>query len=126
VGRIPRDRVPRRRRTPTSRAAIGGRWIATFPELHDALIEKLPAGCVVDGEIVIATAHGLDFRRAADAAPSGGIAGGEAGEGDASRFVAFDLLAAAGKDLRDVPQGERRARLEKLLGTVKPPSISRR
>src|SRR5919197_1200017 len=32
-----------------------------FPELHDALIERLPAGCVVDGEIVIATAHGLDF-----------------------------------------------------------------
>src|SRR5689334_24295573 len=32
-----------------------------FPELHDALIEKLPDGCVVDGEIVIATRHGLDF-----------------------------------------------------------------
>src|SRR5690349_22083247 len=32
-----------------------------FPELHDALIEKLPDGCVVDGEIVIATRRGLDF-----------------------------------------------------------------
>src|ERR1051325_7294379 len=32
-----------------------------FPELHDALLEKLPKGCVIDGEIVIATAHGLDF-----------------------------------------------------------------
>src|SRR5678816_2150942 len=32
-----------------------------FPELHDALIEKLPDDCVVDGEIVIATGHGLDF-----------------------------------------------------------------
>ena len=25
-----------------------------FPELHDALFAKLPSGCVVDGEIVIA------------------------------------------------------------------------
>src|SRR6185295_9160112 len=31
-----------------------------FPELHDALI-ALPEGSVVDGEIVIATSHGLDF-----------------------------------------------------------------
>ena len=32
-----------------------------FPELHDALLERLPKDCVVDGEIVIATAQGLDF-----------------------------------------------------------------
>src|SRR2546426_8635887 len=32
-----------------------------FPELHEALLEKLPAGCVIDGEIVIATPRGLDF-----------------------------------------------------------------
>ena len=27
-----------------------------FPELHDALLEKLPKNCVIDGEIVIADA----------------------------------------------------------------------
>ncbi len=32
-----------------------------FPELHDALIERLPTPCVLDGEIVIATPDGLDF-----------------------------------------------------------------
>ena len=32
-----------------------------FPELHDIFLERLPDGCVIDGEIVIATAHGLDF-----------------------------------------------------------------
>src|SRR4051794_16496150 len=32
-----------------------------FPELHDALIAALPDDCVVDGEVVIATARGLDF-----------------------------------------------------------------
>src|SRR3954447_16252670 len=31
-----------------------------FPDLHEAL-QMLPEGCVIDGEIVIATAHGLDF-----------------------------------------------------------------
>src|SRR5690606_35250716 len=32
-----------------------------FPELHDALLEKLPEGCVVDGEVVIITPDGLSF-----------------------------------------------------------------
>jgi ATP-dependent DNA ligase len=32
-----------------------------FPELHQALLERLPPGCVIDGEIVIATNRGLDF-----------------------------------------------------------------
>lgn len=32
-----------------------------FPELHAALIDRLPPGCVVDGEVVIATPRGLDF-----------------------------------------------------------------
>ena len=32
-----------------------------FPELHQLFLEQLPAGCVLDGEIVIATPRGLDF-----------------------------------------------------------------
>ena len=32
-----------------------------FPELHDAFLAQMPKGSVVDGEIVIATPHGLDF-----------------------------------------------------------------
>src|SRR2546426_9745959 len=32
-----------------------------FPELVESLKENLPERCVVDGEIVIATDHGLDF-----------------------------------------------------------------
>src|SRR5688500_7855434 len=32
-----------------------------FLELHEALLERLPPDCVVDGEIVIATENGLDF-----------------------------------------------------------------
>src|SRR5262245_19030118 len=32
-----------------------------FPELHEALLVRLPSGCVIDGEIVVAGPHGLDF-----------------------------------------------------------------
>jgi ATP-dependent DNA ligase len=92
-----------------------------FPELHDALIAGLPDGCVVDGEIVIATARGLDF----DALqmrlhPAASRAAKLARETPAS-FVAFDLLAAEGEDLRGVAQSERRLRLERLLPTSMPP-----
>ena len=92
-----------------------------FPELHDALIETLPEGCVVDGEIVIATPHGLDFDALQMRLHPAASRVAKLAKETPSRFVAFDLLAAGGKDLRDVPQGERRERLEKLLGTVKPP-----
>src|SRR5438552_3374237 len=32
-----------------------------FPDLHDVFLRALPRGCVLDGEIVIATPGGLDF-----------------------------------------------------------------
>src|SRR5437764_15395334 len=32
-----------------------------FPELVESLKENLPERCVIDGEIVIASDHGLDF-----------------------------------------------------------------
>lgn len=36
-------------------------------------------------------------------------------------FVAFDLLAAGGRSTMELPQAERRVRLERLLGQVAPP-----
>jgi ATP-dependent DNA ligase len=92
-----------------------------FPELHDALIARLPPGCVVDGEIVIATDHGLDF----DALqlrlhPAASRVAKLAGESP-SAFVAFDLLAVDGASIMDRTQVERRTALEKLLATVEPP-----
>jgi ATP-dependent DNA ligase len=92
-----------------------------FPELHDELLRQLPPGCVVDGEIVIATAHGLDF----DALqlrlhPAASRVARLAQETPAA-FVGFDLLAADGRDLRGAPQTERRARLEEMFARVVPP-----
>ena len=92
-----------------------------FPELHDVLFEQLPAGCVVDGEIVIVTKDGLDFDRLQlRLHPAASRVAKLAKETPAS-FVAFDLLAAGDRDLREAPQSERRALLEKTLAAVRPP-----
>jgi len=92
-----------------------------FPDLHEALLAKLPNDCVIDGEIVITSPHGLDF----DALqlrlhPAASRVAKLAKETPAS-FVAFDLLAAGGQDMMAEPQSERRRRLEQLLGGIGPP-----
>ena len=92
-----------------------------FPELHDVLLERLPAGCVVDGEIVIASAHGLDFDALQLRLHPAQSRIAKLSKSSPSSFVAFDLLAADGADLMDVPQRERRARLEALLHGAKAP-----
>jgi ATP-dependent DNA ligase len=92
-----------------------------FPELHDLFLHALPSGCVIDGEIVIATPKGLDF----DALqlrlhPAQSRVMKLASETPAS-FVGFDVLASGGRDLRAAPQVERRQQLEKLLRGIAPP-----
>jgi ATP-dependent DNA ligase len=92
-----------------------------FPELHEVFLDKLPKRCVVDGEIVIASADGLDF----DALqlrlhPAASRVAKLAKETPAS-FVAFDVLAVDGRSSMPAPQSERRARLEALLANVGPP-----
>src|SRR5215212_6215070 len=77
-----------------------------FPELHDSLIERLPKDCVLDGEVVIMTPHGLDF----DALqlrlhPAASRVAKLAKETPAS-FVAFDVLAVEGRDVMAAPQAE--------------------
>jgi ATP-dependent DNA ligase len=92
-----------------------------FPELHEVFLEKLPAGCVIDGEIVIAGPKGLDFDalqlRLHPAATRVAMLAKET----PAAFVGFDLLAVDGGDLRDAPQHERRTRLEQLLADAEAP-----
>jgi ATP-dependent DNA ligase len=92
-----------------------------FPELHDALIAGLPDGCVLDGEIVIATPHGLDFDALQLRLHPAASRVAKLAAGTPASFVAFDLLAVNGQDLRGVVQEDRRERLEQLLRAVKPP-----
>ncbi|HEY6927254.1 MAG TPA: ATP-dependent DNA ligase [Steroidobacteraceae bacterium] len=92
-----------------------------FPELHAALREGLPSNCVVDGEIVIATDHGLDFDALQLRLHPAASRVDKLAKLTPSCFVAFDVLAARGRSLMAEPQSARRAALEKLLNEVRPP-----
>ena len=92
-----------------------------FPELHDALIERLPTQCIVDGEIVIATSDGLDFDALQLRLHPAASRVAKLAQASPSSFVAFDVLAAEGTSLMDRPQRERRRTLERLLAKVRPP-----
>ena len=86
-----------------------------FPELLEPLAAALPARCVVDGEIVIATGGGLDFEalllRIHPAASRVKLLAAQT----PASFVAWDLLAIGDDDLRERPLEDRRARLDKVL-----------
>ena len=92
-----------------------------FPELEAPLARSLPARCVVDGEVVIVGAAGLDFEalllRIHPAASRVKLL---ASQSPAS-FVAWDLLALGDEDLREAPLAERRDRLEQALAGAAPP-----
>jgi ATP-dependent DNA ligase len=92
-----------------------------FPELADPLRAALPNRCIVDGEVVISKNGELDFEALLlRIHPAASRVKMLAGESPAS-FVAWDLLALDGDDLRALPQGERRTRLEGVLGSAPAP-----
>lgn len=92
-----------------------------FPELQAHLLQQVAKGCVLDGEIVIATSEGLDF----DALqlrlhPSASRVEKLARETPAA-FIAFDLLAMGPHSLLSLAQAARREELARLLEDVGPP-----
>ena len=92
-----------------------------FPELHESLLAGLPPDLVVDGEIVIATSEGLDFDALQLRLHPAESRVAKLAKATPSSFIAFDLLAADGADLRAEPFADRRARLEQALARVEPP-----
>ena len=92
-----------------------------FPELHAALLERLPPGSVVDGEIVIATPDGLNFDLLQLRLHPAASRVAKLAEAMPSSFVGFDLLAVGGESIMDRPQSARRQALERLLAKVEPP-----
>jgi ATP-dependent DNA ligase len=92
-----------------------------FPDLLEAVAVQVPPGCVLDGEAVVWTADRLDFdalQRRLVASKAGLPA--LVREHPAS-FVAFDLLAVAGHDIRNAPLAQRRELLEQLAADWEPP-----
>jgi ATP-dependent DNA ligase len=92
-----------------------------FPELVEPLAAALPARCILDGEIVIVGAAGLDFEALLlRIHPAESRVKLLAAQTPAS-YVAWDLLAVDDEDLREAPLAVRRERLEKVLARAKAP-----
>jgi ATP-dependent DNA ligase len=92
-----------------------------FPDIVDTLLEQLPSRCVLDGEIAIAKNGVLDFDtlqlRLHPAASRVKLLARET----PASIVFFDLLCEGDRDLRGEPFERRRAALEAVLSTTKPP-----
>jgi ATP-dependent DNA ligase len=92
-----------------------------FPEVVEAVRRELPDRCVVDGEVVIAGAEGLDFEALLNRIhPAASRVRMLAAETPAS-LIAFDLLAIGDEDVRAQPFGRRRGLLESALAGSRPP-----
>jgi ATP-dependent DNA ligase len=91
-----------------------------FPELVAAVKAELPQRCVIDGEIIVATDHGLDFEALQQRIhPADSRVRMLAAHTPAS-FIAFDLLALGDDDYTQRPFDERRAALVEALAGAGP------
>jgi hypothetical protein len=93
-----------------------------FPDVARAVAAQLQVDCVLDGELVVWTGDRLDFdalqRRMANSAAT--VRRKLMREEPAS-FVAFDVLAVDGVDIRMMRWSVRRKRLEALAKSWQPP-----
>lgn len=88
-----------------------------FPELVAAAVAELPPRCVIDGEIVIATDHGLDFEALQQRIHPADSRVRMLAEKTPASFIAFDLLALGDDDYTGRPFARRReALLDALRG----------
>src|SRR5215467_11992245 len=92
-----------------------------FPELVAPLAAALPQRCVVDGEVVIATASGLDFEALLLRIHPAESRVKLLAEQTPASYVAWDLLALDDEDLREAPLAARREQLEQALARAAPP-----
>ncbi|WP_422127112.1 ATP-dependent DNA ligase [Streptomyces misionensis] len=92
-----------------------------FPELVEALRERVPPRCVLDGEIVIARGGRLDFDALTERIHPAASRVRMLAEKTPASFVAFDLLALDDRALLDAPLTDRRALLEGALAEVAAP-----
>jgi ATP-dependent DNA ligase len=91
-----------------------------FPEVVAAAIAELPDRCVIDGEIVVPSAHGLDFEALQQRIHPADSRVRMLAEKTPASFIAFDLLALGDDDHTGRPFSERRAALVDALAGAGP------
>jgi ATP-dependent DNA ligase len=91
-----------------------------FPDLVAAVRAELPKRCVIDGEIIIPTDHGLDFEALQQRIHPADSRVQMLAKKTPASFVAFDLLALDDEDYTPRPFSERRAALVDALADSGP------
>src|SRR5256886_4108609 len=100
----------------------GGRPMTRyFPEVLPAFRALPEKKFVLDGELVVVGANGLDFGALQQRVHPAESRVRMLSEATPAWFIAFDLLAEGQDDLRQRSLGQRRKRLEKLLKGVEAP-----
>ncbi len=94
-----------------------------FPEVVAAVLANFPARAVIDGEIVVANlgANHLDFEALQQRIHPADSRVQMLAEATPAAFVAFDLLALGGEDMRDQPMARRREALVQALAEAAEP-----
>jgi len=92
-----------------------------FPEVLPAFRKLRADKVVLDGELIVVGADGLDFGALQQRIHPADSRVRMLSEATPAWYVAFDILAEGGDDLRSEPLGKRRKRLESLLKGVKQP-----
>lgn len=92
-----------------------------FPELLAAAAAEVPDGCVLDGEAVIWGGDRLDFDALQRRMGAGAATARRLAAEQPASFVAFDVLAVLGRDVRGMPLSDRRRLLEELAAGFSPP-----
>ncbi len=93
-----------------------------FPEVVEGLRTALPGACVLDGEIVIMGANGIEFETLQLRLHPAESRVRMLSQQTPANFVAFDILSEGGDALMQTPFGERRARLERFFQKATPPA----
>jgi ATP-dependent DNA ligase len=105
------------RRTPRLDSRTAKPLLRYFPELEPALAQ-LPAGTVVDGEVIVVVNGKLDFDALQNRIHPADSRVKHLAQETPAHLALFDLLAVRGDDLCGRPFSERRLQLERLAAEL--------
>ena len=92
-----------------------------FPDLVEAARDQVPAGVVLDGELVVWVEERLSFDHLQHRMASRPSAVARLARQHPASYVAFDILAVDGTDVRGLPWRDRRQLLDVLATGFEPP-----